>query len=417
MTQEVLLVTDSQQGLGSVAALLPRLGMRPKVVAGGHAGLAALREGRPAFVVLDHWKDGLDPLGFLKLAAIEFADLMDDIVVVSPTGGQDLRELLRRGGAGIVVDGSAGDEQLLSVVARLAPPVALPGGWDSRVGRIPTGLRVDPRRLRPGEIIADRFVVRARLGSGSMATVYAANDEHLEERVAVKVLHAMQVEGAVKRFRRETRLAREIVHPNVVRTYEAGMWRGHPYLTMQLLDGQSLQARLPLGEPLPIAEVARIALGIASGLGAIHSRGVDHRDLSPSNVFLLRSGAPCILDFGAARLQDDSMGVQSGGFLIGTPAILPPERILGQEGPLGAADAWAFGVLLYRMLCGFGPFHGGDPVDLLTHITEQEVVPPAERNPSVPVALSNAVLGLLDRNPRTRSGLGEACHLLRTAAA
>ena len=403
MNKDVLLVADGPEGLSAAASLLRRLGMRPRTVAGAHDALESLRGARPAFVVLDHWKYGLDPVGFLKLAAIEFPDLMDDVVVVSPTGSDSLRALLREQGAGIVVDGSGGDEQLLSVIARLAPTSKPPA--EKRAPILPFGLRVDPRRSRPGELIADRFRVRKKLGSGSMATVYATDDEHLEERVALKLLHALQVTGAVRRFRRETRLAREIVHPNVVRTYEAGMWRGHPYLTMQLLQGQSLQERLPAGHSLPLAETLHISRGILQGLEAIHGRGVDHRDLSPSNVFLQDSGVPCILDFGAARLQDDSMGVQSGGFLIGTPAILPPERILGRDGPLGSADAWAFGVLLYRMLCGVGPFHRADPVDLLAHITAEEVISPRIVDPHAPESLSEAALGLLVKNPEERASL------------
>jgi len=413
MSQDVLLVADDPQGLGSSRTLLPELGLRPRVAVGGHAGLEAIRVLRPAFVVLDHWRAGLDPIGFLKLVSIEFPDLLDDIVVVSPTGTGELRDLLAEAGAGIVVDGSRGDSQLLSVLRRLAPrePAAARAfaPFDSQLMPVQVRDRFDPRGLKRGAVIADRYRIREKLGSGSMATVYAARDEHLEETVALKVLHAMQVTDAVRRFRRETRLARDIVHPNVVRTYEAGMWKGHPYLTMQLLQGVPLGRALVDHPAFTLETALRVGAAVAAGLGAIHAAGIDHRDLSAANVFLLDDErVATILDFGAARLPSDSMGVVSGGYVIGTPAILPPERILGAEGELGKADAWALGVLLYRMLTGRGPFDAAEPHEMLSFITDEPARPPSTVRPDTPLALSQLVMRLLDKEPASRASVGEA---------
>jgi|GEM_PF-2734149 len=426
MTGDILVVLDQPGRLPATLELLPQLGLKPRVVFGGAAGIEGLHIRIPDRLLLFHWDDDLDPLGFLRAVAEYFPEINRKVIAVAPAGAPAIRELLLEAGCALVIEHTPDEGRLISLLGNLPPFVASATAAGARPPQPAESLLTiydsqtvpvlersfNPRSLAKGALIDDRYRVVARLGSGSMATVYATMDEHLEQSVAVKLMHSTEVADAVRRFRRETLLARDIVHPNVVRTYEAGQYRGHPYLTMELLAGTPLAPRIERGERFSVRETAAVGRAIARGLDAIHAHGVDHRDLSAGNVFLLGGErVACILDFGAARLEDDSMGVHSGGYVIGTPAILPPERILGTPELPGAADSWALGVLLYSMLCGNGPFAEAEPFELLRHITEVRVQPPIELV-WMPVAFSKLIVGLLDKDPAARAKVSDAAHAL-----
>jgi tRNA A-37 threonylcarbamoyl transferase component Bud32/tetratricopeptide (TPR) repeat protein len=218
-------------------------------------------------------------------------------------------------------------------------------------------------RLHPGEVLAGRFRVEGFLGRGGMGEVYAANDNELRERVALKLLHPdLAVQASfLERFRREIRLARRISHPNVARVFDLVQDRGHAlgefnFFIMELLEGETLMARLRRAGPILPTQALPIARQLAAGLGAAHSAGVIHRDLKPSNVILLPDRA-VITDFGlAVPVEPGSAQAQlkTTSILMGTPGYVAPEQWAGKPASM-ATDIYAFGIVLHEMVTGRHP--------------------------------------------------------------
>ncbi len=205
--------------------------------------------------------------------------------------------------------------------------------------------------LTVGELFAERYRILRVLGRGGMGAVYAAEDVALAEEVALKVLAAPSIEGSLELFRREVRLARRVTHPNVVRTFDLGRARGLHFLTMELLDGASLKEHI-VSAPLPTHEIIVLLRQIAAGLTAAHEVGVVHRDLKPSNVLVASDKRVAITDFGIARSLWEAPGeLTRSGLLLGTPAYMAPEQLIG-EVPGPAADLYAVGLMAYEMATG-----------------------------------------------------------------
>jgi eukaryotic-like serine/threonine-protein kinase len=254
---------------------------------------------------------------------------------------------------------------------------------------------VDGRRL------GGRYRMGALLAVGGMGEVWAARDLLLDRTVAVKVLgRALAGDGrAAERLRREARAAGRLEHPNIARVLDLGEHDGRPYLVMELLEGESLAARIDRAGPMPPAEAARIVAAVADALEAAHQAGVVHRDVKPGNVFLCSAGVVKVLDFGIASAAGDA--ALTTGDLIGTAAYLAPERALGQRAT-PAADVYALGVVLYELLAGHRPFQAGSEVELaMAHVNAD---PPSLRQaaPSTPGFLVAACHTTLAKDPSAR---------------
>jgi serine/threonine-protein kinase len=250
--------------------------------------------------------------------------------------------------------------------------------------------------LAPGTEIAGRYLVEALLGRGGMGAVFRVMDRVLGEPVALKLMDGVQGDPvAVERFRREVRLARRITHRNVARTFDIGEHGGVPFLTMELVSGQSLSARIREAGRLDAREALGVARSICSGLTAAHEAGIIHRDLKPANVLLDASGRVVILDFGIARAMGEATLHSQG--VPGTPAYMAPEQLTGDSLD-GRTDLYALGVILHQMLTGRLP-RWGEPGALLARL-ERELpeVFLTEHTPEV----QGAVLRLLARDPARR---------------
>ena len=202
------------------------------------------------------------------------------------------------------------------------------------------------------------FRVLQLLGSGGMGVVYAAEDTRLQRSVALKVpFPQFQLDPSAKaRFLNEARSAGALDHPSLCSIYEVGETAdGLPFLAMALYRGETLKTRLMREPPLTIAAMLEIARQIVAGLSAAHQAGIVHRDLKPGNVMLLPDGGVKILDFGLAKVRDQS--VTGSGRVLGTAAYMAPEQIRGDPVD-GRADLWALGVLVYEMSAGRQPFRG-----------------------------------------------------------
>ena len=268
-----------------------------------------------------------------------------------------------------------------------------------------------PRRLldandgnAPQSVDFGRYRLHALLGTGGMGSVYRALDTELDELVALKVLRPELTSSPemVERFRREVKLARRVTHPNVARTFDIGEHHGERFLTMELIEGESLSALLTREGAVSVEHALEVACAIADGLTAAHSAGVVHRDLKPDNVLLDRSGRIVLTDFGIARAYlEPARTLTRGGVTVGTPDYMAPEQ-LELTSPIDArADLYALGVILYEMLVGDRPWTG----DSAFSIAAARLLgpPPDPRLRSrIPDDLAEVVLRCMARRPRDR---------------
>lgn len=212
-----------------------------------------------------------------------------------------------------------------------------------------------------GRRIDGRFVIEETLGRGGMATVYRARDEKLGIDVALKLLDPHADDRDDKTFARELLVGRRVTHPNVCRHYDGGRHEGATYITMEIVDGETLADVIK--RDVPVDRAIAILDGIASGLAAVHSEGIVHRDLKPANVMIdRRSGRAILTDFGFAA----DLEAKQSRRLVGTPSFWAPEQARG-ETPTPASDVFSFGVIAYRLLSGGREYSLSDS-SALTHV-------------------------------------------------
>jgi serine/threonine protein kinase len=312
------------------------------------------------------------------------------------------------------------EPQLLQVLARLHEATGCEPGSAGRA--------VDLDFLRPGDRpgvlgTLGKYEVEEVIGQGGMGIVLKAFDATLHRHVALKVLSpALAVSAtARRRFTREAQAA-AVRHEHIVAVHGVAEADGVPYLVMQYVAGESLQARLDRAGPLDVAEVVRIGLQVASGLAAAHAQGLIHRDIKPANILLeCRSrkrpacGLPAepasgplaatkeyvkITDFGLARAVDD-VGLTRSGVVAGTPEYMAPEQARGEDID-HRADLFSFGSVLYALCTGRPPFRGPTAVAVLRQVRDAAPTPIRSLNPAVPAWLEALVARLHARGPAER---------------
>jgi serine/threonine protein kinase len=252
------------------------------------------------------------------------------------------------------------------------------------------------------EKLAHYQIVRL-LGEGGMGVVYAARDERLGRMVAIKTIRESTSDTqARQRLWREARAAASVNHPNICQVYEVGEEDGELYITMELLEGSPLAARIAQG-PLPPDEAIELALGILAALEALHQRDVIHRDLKPTNVFLTPHGVK-LLDFGLARpvradLLHTDVRLTMPGVAVGTPRYMAPEQWTDVEAA-PACDLFAAGALLFEMLTGKPAFGGQTLLEVYHAIVHEE--PPALAGGQEVMALDRVLQRALAKRPQDR---------------
>ena len=263
--------------------------------------------------------------------------------------------------------------------------------------------------LRLGEIICERYRIERKLGQGGMAAVFQVFDEELGERVALKMFSAQADDAQlIARFKQELSLSRQLNHPNLVRLYDIGTYQGAKFITMELLLGSDLRARMPAGEPMEFQRAVRYLVQMCAGLHAAHERGVVHRDIKPENMFVTSADDNVkVMDFGIAKQQKHQNNLTVAGFLAGTPAYMSPEQISDFGAVTHLSDVYAVGVMAYEMFTGSVPFDHEDMGTLLRMHLTRAPQPPKERNPRLPDELEYILLQMLEKEPRRRL---QSCH-------
>lgn len=256
----------------------------------------------------------------------------------------------------------------------------------------------------PGEVFAGRYEIKSVLGQGGMGVVYRAVDRELDEQVAIKLLHGEMVRrdaSLLERFKQEIRLARRITHPNVVRTHDLGEADGLYYITMEFVEGTSLDDLIRKRGKLPVGVTLTVARQLLRALEAAHAQGVVHRDIKPQNMIVDAQGFLKVMDFGIARLADNSKGLTMEGAVVGTPDYMAPEQLLGREVD-GRADIYATGAVLFQCLTGERLFPADSLPTLIMKQVEEPARDPRSLSPEVPPALAQVVLKALAKDPAAR---------------
>ncbi|MGA3362806.1 MAG: protein kinase [Solirubrobacteraceae bacterium] len=243
-------------------------------------------------------------------------------------------------------------------------------------------------------IVAGRYRIESRLGSGGMSTVHLAFDERLERYVAVKLLaeHLAADPAFVSRFQREALAAARLIHPNIVQVFDSGLdaHRDQHYIVMEYIDGQSCAEILRDRGWLTVEETLPIVLGACAGLDYAHRKGVVHRDVKPGNLLVATDRAVKLADFGIAKATEQSSITQIGS-VLGTAAYLAPEQGRGEEaGP--PADIYALGVVTYQLLSGRLPFEGAS----LTELAIKQQQEPPESLDDLVAAVSPELAAAVD---------------------
>ncbi|MEO6878469.1 MAG: protein kinase, partial [Gemmatimonadaceae bacterium] len=260
-----------------------------------------------------------------------------------------------------------------------------------------------------GRVIADRYLVLARLGEGGMGRVYLAEHVKMTRQCAIKVMNPslMHDSESLARFAREASSAARILHPNVAAVFDYGEADKIVYLVMEYVDGDSLSAILTQDGALNPRRAIDIARQIADGLSAAHELGIVHRDLKPDNVIVTRTRAgnetPKIVDFGIAKALSDSAedALTQSGLVIGTPEYMSPEQLLGD--PVDArSDIYGLGCILYQMLTGTQPFAAESREQMIRRRLHE--APPHVRDvlPDLPRRLDTLIVHMLARSPGDR---------------
>jgi CheY-like chemotaxis protein len=257
--------------------------------------------------------------------------------------------------------------------------------------------------LPTGELFAGRFEILEEVGQGGMGIVYRALDRQLGEQVGIKTLHSelLMDETVIERFKTEIRLARHISDKHVVRTHDIGEWEGVYYLTMEYVEGLTVRELLDTRGRLDVAATLAIATQLTQSLTAAHEQGVIHRDIKPQNLLLDGTGVLKVMDFGIARLADAQSKLTEVGMIIGTPAYMAPEQMLGETVD-ERTDLYAAGVVLYECLTGRLPYQADSPIMLVAKQLREDPPPPSAFNPDVTPALSALILRLLGKQPGDR---------------
>jgi serine/threonine-protein kinase len=251
-----------------------------------------------------------------------------------------------------------------------------------------------------GQLIAERYLIKAFVASGGMASVYRAEDTVLERVVALKIIHPHLAtdRSFVDKFRREAKMAASLSHPNLVNVFDQGTDNQAIFQVMEYVPGINLRDALKDFGSLSPKRALEILEPLTAGLAAAHAAGILHRDLKPENVFLSDNGTVKLGDFGLAR--EISSHTQTGS-LVGTAAYLSPELVLRGQAD-ARSDVYSLGVMAFEMLTGKQPYDGDQAVQIAYQHANSNIPAPSSLNPEVPELLDEIVLWATARNPSDR---------------
>lgn len=254
--------------------------------------------------------------------------------------------------------------------------------------------------LKTGMIIAERYEILGKIGTGGMADVYKAKDHKLNRFVAVKVLKPEFREDTtfIRKFKSEAQAAAVLTHPNIVNVFDVGDDNGVYYIVMELIEGITLKEYISKKGKLSVKEATSIAIQVSMGLEAAHSHGIVHRDVKPQNIIISMDGKVKVTDFGIARAATSNT-ISSD--VMGSVHYASPEQ--ARNGFVdGKSDIYSLGIVMYEMVTGRVPFDGDTTVAVAIQHLQEEIVPPSAYAPNLPISMEKIILKCTQKNPDRR---------------
>ena len=254
-----------------------------------------------------------------------------------------------------------------------------------------------------GRLLANRYEILEKIGSGGMATVYKAKCHVLNRYVAIKILRDEFTtdEEFVKRFEVEAQSAASITHPNIVSVYDVGVDGNLHYIVMELVKGKTLKDIIVEEKgPLPWKWSVNIAIQIASALETAHKNHIIHRDIKPHNIIITEDGVAKVTDFGIAKAVSNST-ITAFGTTIGSVHYFSPEHARGGFTD-EKSDIYSLGVVMYEMLTGRVPFDADTPVSVALKHMQEEPIAAIVANPNIPIAVNDIIMKSLKKDPNLR---------------
>jgi serine/threonine protein kinase len=252
-----------------------------------------------------------------------------------------------------------------------------------------------------------RYEILKEIGKGSMGMVYQARDPHIDRLVALKVLRPDRVssEEFMKRFLKEAKAIGRLSHPNIVAVYDIGEDQGTAYIAEEYLEGMPLDQTMEKGR-LSTQDIVAIGISVAETLDYAHRKGIVHRDVKPSNIIVLPNKHIKLTDFSIAHIEDSESTVQTqAGEILGTPAYMSPEQVLGQAVD-GRSDLFSLGVVLYELATGERPFKGSSLTAIFRAITTASPAQFSKLKSPAPHGLERVIMKSLAKDPGKRYSNG-----------
>ncbi len=254
--------------------------------------------------------------------------------------------------------------------------------------------------IKIGMLIADRYEVLEKIGTGGMSDVYKGKDHKLNRFVAIKVLKQEFYENAnfVSKFRMEAQVSAGLMHPNIVNVYDVGEEKGLFYIVMELVDGITLKKYIEKKGRLSVREAVSIAIQVSMGLEAAHKAHVIHRDIKPQNIMISKDGKVKVTDFGIAKAATSNTITSN---VMGSVHYTSPEQARGGYSD-EKSDIYSLGITLFEMLTGRVPFNGETTVAIAIKQIQQPMPSPREFVPDVPRSVEQIVLKCCEKSPDRR---------------
>jgi serine/threonine protein kinase len=400
--RSILVVDDDSLNRKVVSLNLEREGFEVLGAADGQQALGILASRHIDLMLLDRVMPGVSGIEVLKTLRNKYStNTLPVVMMTAVTESLSIAEALEAG---------ANDY------------ITKPIDFTVALARVRAQLRDKPNTTN--DTFAGKYRLEEKIGSGGFSTVYRATHIALQRVVAVKILRGgLSSEEAHTRFRSEGISSAQATHPNVVSVIDFGvLGSGEVFLVMELLTGCTLEEELKSKGPMSPGRSAELLLPICDALSNAHRRGIIHRDVKPSNIFLHRmktnKEVPKLLDFGVAKLTGNAAAenITTKGCILGTANYLAPERLRG-EAYDGRVDVYSLGITLYEMLTGRLPFISESAESMaiaMMHLNTEPRVP-SSLIPSIPRALDELVMSTLAKHPSHRPGIDELAQRLSLA--
>lgn len=263
--------------------------------------------------------------------------------------------------------------------------------------------------IEAGMLVKGKYQLGRELARGGMGALWVAYDRDLRRQVAIKFLSMTWINyaDACQRFEREALSTAQVRSPNVVQTYDYGIYKGQPYMVLELLEGEDLSARLHREGRINFSSAQAIISHVLRGLIAVHAAGIIHRDLKPANIFLARVGQEQVvklLDFGIARIASlDSLDEKAGAEQVfGTPKYMSPEQAMDSARVDVRSDLWSVGVVLYRIITGEHPFQSEGETSFHEARRHRRFTPPSKLVADLPSSMDAFMTRALSHSPSDR---------------